>query len=86
MLGLGERREEVVETIQDLRDAGCSVLTIGQYLQPGPGYMEVVEYVRPEEFEEYRILALEKGFSFVESKPLVRSSFHAENHVKARLI
>jgi len=86
MLGLGERKEEVIETIKELRETGCCVLTIGQYLQPGPGYMEVIEYIRPEEFEEYRILALETGFSFVESKPLVRSSFHAENHVKARLI
>jgi len=86
MLGLGEKKGEIVETIKELRETGCSVLTIGQYLQPGPGYMEVVDYVRPEEFEEYRIMALETGFSFVESKPLVRSSFHAENHVKARLI
>jgi lipoyl synthase len=86
MLGLGERKEEIVEAINDLRNSGCSVLTIGQYLQPGPGYMEAVEYVRPEEFDEYRILAIEKGFTFVESNPLVRSSFHAENHVKARLI
>jgi len=86
MLGLGERKEEVIETIKELRETGCCVLTIGQYLQPGRGYIEVIEYIRPEEFEEYRILALETVFSFVESKPLVRSSFHAENHVKARLI
>ena len=84
MLGLGEKEDEVVETISDLYNAGCSVLTIGQYLRPAEGYMEVVEYIRPEKFEEFRIFALETGFMFVERSPLVRSSFHAENHVKAR--
>jgi lipoyl synthase len=84
MLGLGESEEEVLETITDLYKNGCRILTIGQYLQPGLDYMEVVEYISPEKFEEYRILALKMGFSFVESSPLVRSSFHAENHVKAR--
>ncbi|HOW41594.1 MAG TPA: hypothetical protein PL123_13700, partial [Bacteroidales bacterium] len=54
--------------------------TIGQYLQPAFGYMEVVEYVRPEKFEEYRQAAINAGFSFVESSPLVRSSYHAEKH------
>jgi len=81
MLGLGEREDEVIQTISDLRSAGCKILTIGQYLKPGPDYMEVVEYITPEKFEEYRLLALKLGFSFVESSPLVRSSFHAENHV-----
>jgi lipoic acid synthetase len=84
MLGLGEREEEVIQSIDDLYDAGCRVLTIGQYLQPGVDYMEVVEYIKPEKFEEYRIYSLAKGFDFVESSPLVRSSFHAENHVRAR--
>lgn len=84
MLGLGEREDEVIQTISDLRDAGCKILTIGQYLKPGPDYMEVVEYITPEKFEEYRLLALKLGFSFVESSPLVRSSFHAENHVTAQ--
>jgi lipoic acid synthetase len=83
MLGLGEKEDEVLQTISDLFSAGCRVLTIGQYLQPGPDYMEAVEYITPEKFEEYRILSLVKGFSFVESSPLVRSSFHAENHVNA---
>jgi lipoyl synthase len=83
MLGLGESEDEVLSTIGDLYTAGCQVLTIGQYLQPGFEYMEVVEYITPEKFEEYRVLSLEMGFSFVESSPLVRSSFHAENHVKA---
>jgi lipoic acid synthetase len=84
MLGLGESEKEILQTINDIHETGCSVLTIGQYLQPGPGYMEPVDYITPEKFEKYRILSLEKGFSFVESSPLVRSSFHAENHVTAR--
>lgn len=84
MLGLGEAGDEVIQTITDLHDAGCKILTIGQYLQPGFEYMEVAEYIKPEKFEEYRIKALETGFSFVESGPLVRSSFHAEKHVKAQ--
>jgi len=84
MLGLGETEEEVIETINDLFATGCKILTIGQYLQPGKDHMEVVEYFTPEKFEEYRILSLEKGFSFVECSPLVRSSFHAEKHVQAQ--
>jgi lipoic acid synthetase len=84
MLGLGEREDEIAETITDLRAAGCKILTIGQYLQPGPDFMEVTNYVAPEKFEEYRLMSVELGFSFVESSPLVRSSFHAENHVMAR--
>jgi lipoic acid synthetase len=83
MLGLGETEDEVLETIRDTYNTGCKILTIGQYLQPGFGYMEVVEYVTPEKFEEYRIAALNTGFRFVESSPLVRSSFHAEKHVNA---
>lgn len=83
MLGLGEKEEEVIETINDIYATGCKILTIGQYLQPGKEYMEVVDYITPEKFEEYRLIALEAGFSFVESSPLVRSSFHAENHVTA---
>lgn len=84
MVGLGENEDEIIKTISDLYASGCKILTIGQYLQPGFEYMEVVEYIRPEKFEEYRILALGLGFLFVESSPLVRSSFHAENHIKAR--
>lgn len=81
MLGLGETEDEILQTIKDIRSTGCSVLTIGQYLQPGLDHMETVEYIRPEKFEEYRKAALETGFMFVESSPLVRSSFHAEKHV-----
>lgn len=81
MLGLGESEDEVLDTINDIYNSGCKILTIGQYLQPAIGFMEVVEYVTPEKFEEYRMTALKTGFKFVESGPLVRSSFHAENHV-----
>lgn len=86
MLGLGETEGEVIETIRDIYSAGCKILTIGQYLQPGLDYMKPVEFISPEKFEEYRLLSLETGFSFVECSPLVRSSFHAEKHVKAREI
>jgi lipoic acid synthetase len=85
MLGLGETEDEIIQTINDLWDSGCKILTIGQYLKPGSEYMDVVDYITPDKFEEYRVLALRLGFSFVESSPLVRSSFHAENHVKAQL-
>ncbi|MDR1342730.1 MAG: lipoyl synthase [Prevotellaceae bacterium] len=81
MLGLGETREEVIETMDDLRRVGCSTMTIGQYLRPSKANVEVVEYVRPEVFEEYRQAGLEKGFAHVESAPLVRSSYHAEKHL-----
>lgn len=81
MLGLGETREEVIESIDDLINSGVHVLTIGQYLQPTKEHLPVAEYVHPEKFAEYRDLALSKGFMFVESGPLVRSSYHAEKHV-----
>ena len=86
MLGLGEMEEEVAETIADIFAAGCKILTIGQYLQPTMDHIQVEEYITPEKFEEYRQLALKTGFSFVESGPLVRSSFHAEKHVNPGLI
>jgi lipoic acid synthetase len=81
MVGLGETGDEVLEAIQDLRSAGCSILTIGQYLQPDFDHMEPVEYITPEKFDEYKQKAFDMGFRFVESNPLVRSSFHAERHV-----
>jgi lipoic acid synthetase len=84
MLGLGETGTEIADTIRDIYGTGCKIITIGQYLQPGKDYMEPAEYITPEKFNQYRLLALETGFSFVECSPLVRSSFHAENHVKAR--
>ena len=81
MLGLGETEEEVLETMHDLRSVGCDVLTLGQYLQPTPKHLPVAEFVHPEKFEEYRVKGLEMGFRFVESGPLVRSSYHAEKHL-----
>ncbi|MEA1886494.1 MAG: lipoyl synthase [Bacteroidota bacterium] len=81
MLGLGETESEIYQTMDDLLEAGCSVFTMGQYLQPTLDHMEVVDYVDPLKFEEYKNIALEKGFLFVESHPLVRSSYHAEKHV-----
>lgn len=81
MLGLGETREEVLETMDDLVNAGCEIFTIGQYLQPTPQHAPVEEFVHPDVFAEYREIALSKGFRYVESGPLVRSSYHAEKHV-----
>ena len=77
MLGLGENREEVLELLRDLRDAGCDLLTIGQYLQPRQDRLPVVRFVPPKEFEEYRTTSEEIGFKAVASGPFVRSSFHA---------
>ncbi len=83
MLGLGEKPEEVLEAMDDLKAAGCKVLTLGQYLQPDPHLMKVVEYISPEQFGIYRKEAYSRGFRYVESSPLVRSSYHAERHVNA---
>ncbi len=83
MLGLGETRAEVLQTMDDLRDAGCRVLTIGQYLAPTRDHLPVAEYFPPEYFEELKKAGFLKGFRFVESSPLVRSSYRAENHVNA---
>jgi lipoic acid synthetase len=82
MLGLGETHDEILETMDDLLAVGCSVMTIGQYLQPSRSNIEVVEYIHPETFAEYRRTGKEKGFTHIESSPLVRSSYHAERHVK----
>jgi lipoyl synthase len=82
MLGLGETEEEVIQVMDDLIKVGCEVLTIGQYLQPSLKHLPVKEYIRPEQFEKYRVIGLEKGFRHIESGPLVRSSYHAEKHVK----
>lgn len=81
MLGLGETEEEVIKTMDDLRLAGVSVLTIGQYLPPSEMHTKLVEYIKPEVFENYKSIGLSKGFRYVESGPLVRSSYHAERHV-----
>ncbi len=81
MVGLGETDGEVLQTMDDLLYAGCKIITIGQYLQPTIEHLPVQRYVTPEKFDEYKEIALEKGFRFVESQPLVRSSYHAEKHV-----
>ncbi len=81
MLGLGEEADEVYETMDDLRNVGCDVLTMGQYLQPTKAHLPVVKFLHPEAFALYRQIALDKGFRFVESGPLVRTSYHAEKHI-----
>lgn len=81
MVGLGETETEVEETMDDLLRCGCSVLTIGQYLQPTHKHYPVHEYVTPEQFAKYKEIGLAKGFRDVESAPLVRSSYHAEKHI-----
>lgn len=81
MLGLGEQKEEVVQTLHDLRNAGVDVVTIGQYLQPSKKHLPVMRFVHPDEFAELREIGYELGFDYVESGPLVRSSYHSERHV-----
>lgn len=81
MLGLGETKEEIHRTMDDLIEAGVQIMTLGQYLKPTSLHMPVFEYIEPELFEEFRITGLHKGFKMVESSPLVRSSYNAENHV-----
>lgn len=81
MVGLGEQKEEVFQIMDDLVAHGCDVLTIGQYLQPTKMHLEVEEFVHPDTFAMYKEVGLSKGFEYVESGPLVRSSYHAERHV-----
>ena len=81
MLGLGETKEEVVQAMQDLYDNGCDVITLGQYLQPTPKHLPVVRFVHPDEFAELREIGYNMGLDYVESGPLVRSSYHAEKHI-----
>ena len=81
MLGLGESEEEVIESMQDLRSVHVDVLTIGQYLQPTAKHLPVVDFITPEKFKDYKEIGLKMGFRFVESGPLVRSSYHAEKHL-----
>lgn len=78
MVGLGETEEEVFEVLNDLREVGCEIVTIGQYLQPSAEHLPVKKYIHPDRFEDYKREALQMGFSYVASAPLVRSSFHAE--------
>jgi lipoic acid synthetase len=81
MLGIGEEKEEVIQTMKDLVGVGCDVLTIGQYLQPTKKHLPVQRFVHPSEFAELRTIGYELGFDYVESGPLVRSSYHSEKHV-----
>lgn len=81
MLGLGETPEEVEQTMDDLLEAGCRIMTIGQYLQPTKNHYPIQEYVTPDQFEAYGRIGLTKGFRHVESAPMVRSSYHAERHL-----
>lgn len=81
MLGLGETEKEVYESLDDLASVNCNVVTLGQYLQPTPKHLPVARFVHPDEFKAYKEYALKKGFRFVESGPLVRSSYHAEKHI-----
>jgi lipoic acid synthetase len=81
MLGLGESTEEIIETMDDLRSVGVDILTLGQYLQPTPKHLPVLEFVHPDKFKSLKDIALGKGFKYVESGPLVRSSYHAEKHL-----
>ena len=81
MLGLGETDEEIIETMEDLRSVHVDIITLGQYLQPTAKHLPIAEFVTPERFEKYRLLGMEMGFRYVESGPLVRSSYHAEKHL-----
>lgn len=81
MLGLGETDEEILETMEDLRSVQVDILTLGQYLQPTSKHLPIVEFVTPERFDRYREIGVEMGFRYVESGPLVRSSYHAEKHL-----
>jgi lipoic acid synthetase len=81
MLGLGETDEEVLETLSDLRSVKVDIITLGQYLQPTPKHLPIAEFVTPERFLKYKEIGLAMGFRYVESGPLVRSSYHAEKHL-----
>ena len=81
MLGLGETKEEVIASMKDLVAVGCDVLTLGQYLQPTVKHLKVKRFVHPDEFAELREIGYQLGFDYVESGPLVRSSYHSEKHV-----
>lgn len=81
MLGLGEKKEEVIQTLHDLANAGCDVVTLGQYLQPTKKHLPVERFVHPDEFAEYKEIGYNLGLDYVESGPLVRSSYHSERHV-----
>ena len=82
MVGLGESKDEVVEVMRDLLEVGCKLLSIGQYLAPSNEYEKVIEYVTPQQFAEYKQIALDMGFEYVHSSPYARSSYMAHEYVK----
>ncbi|UZQ51204.1 lipoyl synthase [Clostridium kluyveri] len=82
MLGLGEKEEDIIKVLKDLRKVDCDIVTIGQYLSPSSKHHAVVEYVHPDVFKKYKEIALDLGFKFVSSAPLVRSSYHADEMIK----
>jgi lipoic acid synthetase len=82
MLGLGETRDEILKTMDDLVGAGCEIFTMGQYLQPTRAHLSVAQYVHPDEFALLKTQGIQRGFRIVESAPLVRSSYHAEKHIR----
>jgi lipoyl synthase len=86
MLGLGEKEEELLAAMDDLRASNVEVLTLGQYLRPSPQHLPVVEYIHPSKFEEYKKVGYEKGFEYVASGPLVRSSYHAADYQPKRAV
>jgi lipoic acid synthetase len=86
MVGLGETKEEVLAVMRDLREHQLDILTIGQYLRPSPLHLPVYRYVHPSEFQEFHDVGMEMGFRWVESGPLVRSSYHAEGQAQALVI
>jgi lipoic acid synthetase len=81
MLGLGEEREEVIETLHELKEANVDVVTIGQYLQPSKKHLPVKQFITPDQFQEYKEIGLNLGFRHVESSALVRSSYKAQKHI-----
>ncbi len=83
MLGLGEKREEIIQAMKDLVDAGCQILSLGQYLRPSPAHMEVVDFIHPDSFAEYKMIGESLGLSHVEAGPLVRSSYLADQQARA---
>jgi lipoyl synthase len=83
MIGLGETKEEIIETMDDLRVNNVDIMTIGQYLQPTKNHLKVQKYWSPQEFDELKVVAMSKGFSHCEAGPLVRSSYHADEQVNA---
>jgi len=81
MLGLGEKEGQVLQAMDDLLEAGVHILTLGQYLQPTKNHHPVLDWIHPDQFQFYKTIGLKKGFRYVESGPLVRSSYHAEKHL-----